>query len=254
MARKTIIAGNWKMNLLPDQAELLAMDLRSQLVPEKNLEVVVFPQMVQVSDVIDIVQGSFIRVGAQNCSDQVSGAFTGETSAMVLKSLGGEYCLAGHSERREYFQESDQLVAEKTKAICEASLTPIVCVGETLDEREAGKHKDKVGEQVKAVYDVLDKEMYGLVVLAYEPVWAIGTGKTASSEQAEEMHQFIREQVAQFASPDIAEATSILYGGSAKPANAESLLSQKNIDGLLVGGASLLATDFQKIIEAYQAG
>ena len=251
MARKTIIAGNWKMNLLPDQGEELVHGLKENLINKKNLEIVVMPPMAMIAFAADWTYNSPIRFGAQNCSDQLEGAFTGETSAELLKALGCGYCLVGHSERRELFGESSELVGRKAQILISMGISPIVRVGESLEEREAGRHFEKIKTQIQAIYKEVDKEKWTDLVFAYEPIWAIGTGKTASPEQADVVHRFIREQIRENAGEVVANATSILYGGSAKPSNAGELLAKVDIDGLLVGGASLKALDFSQIIAAF---
>ncbi len=251
MSRRTIIAGNWKMNLLPAQGEELVVGLKETLVNKENLEVVVCPQMTLVSLALDWIMDSTIQLGAQNSSDELSGAYTGETSPELLRTLGCSYCLAGHSERREIFGETNELVGRKTRALISMGITPIVCVGESLEEREAGKHFDKIDNQLKAVYEQVSRENWPKLVWAYEPIWAIGTGKTASPEDANAVHAFMRNIIKDRAGEIVAGATSILYGGSAKPSNAEDLLSKPDIDGLLVGGASLKAEDFSNIIAAF---
>lgn len=249
--RKTIIAGNWKMNLSPREGSELVSGLKSAYTPKTNLEVVICPQNAMVSQAAKWVFDSTIKIGAQNCSDKLSGAYTGETSPELLRNLGCTYCIVGHSERREYNNESNEFVAAKAALLAQLSIKPIVCCGETLQEREAGSHYDKVKAQVFAAYDAVAVENWADVVIAYEPIWAIGTGVTATSEQAQEMHQFIRAEVAKKTNAQTAMSVSILYGGSAKPGNAAELLGQADIDGLLVGGASMQVTDFSQIIESF---
>ena len=251
MARKTIIAGNWKMNLLPAQAEELTFALKEQVECKPNLEVVVFPQAPLIPLVIDWTMDSAILVGAQNSSDAISGAFTGETSPQLLKTLGCQFCLSGHSERRQIFGESDQAVAKKAKTLLEFGITPVVCVGETLEERESNRYEEVIKKQVMAVFDEMAADLWGRLVFAYEPVWAIGTGKTATPEQANNIHKFIRNIITEKAGEITSNATSILYGGSVKPENAAEILLKNDIDGLLVGGASLKSDDFSKIISAF---
>lgn len=251
MARKTIIAGNWKMNLLPEQGEALVADLNSGLLPKENLEVVIFPPVGMIALARDWTWNSGISLGSQNCSDHLSGAFTGETSAELLKVLGCKYCLAGHSERRELFGETNEFVGRKAEILISMGISPIVCVGETLVERESGKHFEKLATQVQSTFEQVSREGWAGLIFAYEPVWAIGTGKTATPEQANDVHVFIREQIKGVAGEVVAEATSILYGGSAKPSNAAELLAKSDIDGLLVGGASLTAEEFAQIISVF---
>ena len=251
MARNTIIAGNWKMNLLPAQAEELVFTLKEQIESKPNLEVVVIPQGPLIPLVSDWIMDSALQLGAQNASEKVSGALTGETSPQLLKLLGCRYCLSGHSERRQLFGESDQLVAKKTQNILAFGITPIICVGETLEERESNNYEQVIQKQVETVYNGIDTAYWTRLVFAYEPIWAIGTGKTATPEQADEIHEFIRNRIKDTAGKVVATATSILYGGSVKPANAAEILGKKEIDGLLVGGASLKSDDFSKIVAAY---
>jgi len=251
MARKTIIAGNWKMNLLPADGEELVAEIKERLEIRENLEVVICPQMALVPIAVDWVYDSVIQLGAQNCAEKRSGAFTGETSPELLKILGCRYCLVGHSERRSLFGETDEMVARKTQALLSMGVTPIVCVGETLAQREGGDHFSTIDTQISAVFSQLDRTDWTRLVFAYEPVWAIGTGKTATPEQAVEIHRFIRTKIKEFAGDIVANATSILYGGSANTANAADLLGEYEIDGLLIGGASLKAADFSQIIASF---
>lgn len=251
MSRTTYIAGNWKMNLLPDTGESLVSELVGNLKRKKNLEVIVFPTTALIPFAVDWALNSSIQVGAQNCSDMLSGAYTGETSPELLKVLGCTYCLVGHSERRVLFNELDEFVGRKAQTLLSLSIKPIVCVGESLEERENNQHLDKINDQIKTTYNQVEKEKWVDLIFAYEPIWAIGTGKTATPEQAEEIHVHIRRQIAKIAGPLIADSTSILYGGSAKPSNAKELLSQENIDGLLVGGASLNSEDFARMISVF---
>ena len=251
MPRETIIAGNWKMNLLPEDAWELVSGLKENLKPTNHLKVVVIPQAPLLALVSGWLDGSFIDYGSQNSSTELSGAFTGETSPALLRQLGCRYGLAGHSERRELFGETDQMVADKTKALQAQGLSAIVCVGESLEERESNTHKEKIINQVRAIYKTLDPAAYKDLIFAYEPIWAIGTGKTASAAQANEIHQLIRTEIQAQAGEALAQSTPILYGGSAKPDNAKELLNQSDVDGLLVGGASLKADDFSKIVQAF---
>lgn len=240
------------MNLLPDQAYELVKGIRDGYKIQENLEVVVFPQSPLISRAIGWANGSSIQVGAQNCAEHKSGAYTGEISPELLKAMGCDYCLVGHSERREIFGEDNESVARKARLLTALGITPIVCIGETLEERESGAHFTKIRGQVQAIYSELDPSAYGRFVFAYEPIWAIGTGKTASPEQADEIHKFIREQIAAIANEYLAQSTSILYGGSVKASNAKDLLGKIDIDGVLVGGASLKFSEFSQIIQAYQ--
>lgn len=246
-----MIAGNWKMNLLPLEAEALVAELKERIVNKENLEVVICPQMALVPLAMDWIVDSPLQLGAQNCAEQTAGAFTGETSPELLKFLGCRYCIVGHSERRAMFAESDEIVGRKAAALLGMGLTPIACVGETLDQREAGTHFDIIAAQVAAIFEGVSPERWPGLVFAYEPVWAIGTGKTATPEQANEVHRWIRDRIGKTAGEVVANATSILYGGSANAGNAANLLEQGEIDGLLVGGASLKAGDFAQIIAAF---
>jgi len=254
MERTTIIAANWKMNLSPSGGENLISSLKESFSIQPGLEVAVMPQAPMISMVSQYLGMSGISLGAQNCSNAISGALTGETSPSLLKNLGCDYCLVGHSERREIFSESNQLVAEKANLLLSLGIIPIVCVGETLQERENNTHFDKISDQVNIIYSMTSNELWKNLVFAYEPIWAIGTGKTATPDQANEIHQFIRKSIKNNACENLAGSVSILYGGSVKPDNAAQLLQQTDIDGFLVGGASLKPEDFIKIINAYQKG
>jgi len=250
--RKKIIAGNWKMNKAFDEAEDLLFNIDDKLdinLPE-NIEVVICPPAVYMELATDLAQDSFIKVGAQNLSNHESGAFTGEISAVMLNSLDVEYSIIGHSERRKFFNEDDHLLAEKVKTALRHSVKPIFCCGEVLEEREAEKHFEIVKKQIKDGLFHLDKTAFMNVVIAYEPVWAIGTGVTASPGQAQEMHAYIRELVSSKYGDQIADATTILYGGSCNSRNARELFANPDVDGGLIGGASLDAEEFIKIIKS----
>ncbi|MFK7735896.1 MAG: triose-phosphate isomerase [Pirellulaceae bacterium] len=248
--RKYLIAGNWKMNLLRDSSVALIHGLADQLSESTNVEVAVCPPSVYLHDVGAALRGTSIGLGAQNMHAAESGAFTGEISGSMLTDLGCQYVILGHSERRQLFGETDAGVNEKTKVAFEHKLIPIVCVGETLEQREAGTTAQVVETQVRGSLADLTNEQAAKVVVAYEPVWAIGTGKTASPEQAEEVHAQIRGLLADMFDQTVADSIRIQYGGSVKPDNAAELLGQKNIDGALVGGASLKADGFAAIIAA----
>lgn len=245
-----LIAGNWKMNTDLAEAENLASEVaRVSRGTSDDVLVVVCPPYVSLHAVSDKLAGSNVLLGAQNMSSEPSGAFTGEVSGTMLKSVGCAYVILGHSERRELYGETDEVVNRKTIAARQLGLVPIVCVGETLDERKAGKEKDVVQQQVTNALAGVDVSDPADLVVAYEPVWAIGTGETASPVQAQEMHAFIRDLLeAQVG--ELAPGIHILYGGSMKPSNAEELLSQKDVDGGLIGGASLKSEDFGAIIRA----
>lgn len=247
--RRKIVAGNWKMNLTKNEGLLLVEGVVNGN-RASDVDVILAPPFPFISDAFDVVGRAGVRIAAQNCHQEEKGAYTGEVSAAALKSFGCEYCIVGHSERREYFKESDQLINQKIKQLLANDVKPIYCCGESLEERESGKHFAVVEKQIQAGLQGLTKDELLQIVVAYEPVWAIGTGVTATPEQAQEMHAFIRQKLAQVLMND-SEKVSILYGGSVKPANAKELFSQKDIDGGLIGGASLNATDFVDIINSF---
>ena len=246
--RRPLIAGNWKLNGSRQSVVDLATAVSAGC-GALSAEVLVCPTSVHIADVLGVVGNSAVHLGAQNCSDAQSGAFTGEISASMLAEFGCEYVILGHSERRAIFQETSELVAAKCMAVQQAGLTPILCVGETLEQREAGNVESVIAEQLDAVLEAAGIEAFNNMVVAYEPVWAIGTGKTASPEQAQEVHALIRARIAARSS-STAEALRILYGGSVKPDNAATLFSQTDIDGGLIGGAALDAESFLAICEA----
>ena len=247
--RKTIIAGNWKMNKTPKEAEALLGDVLN-VAKGAACEVVVCTPYVDLPCACAVAKGSNVNVGAQNLHFKASGAYTGEISAAMLQELGVGYVIIGHSERREYFAETDATVALKIGAALAAGLTPILCVGESLEQREQGIMGEHIRTQIKiALADVSAADM-GKVVIAYEPIWAIGTGKTATSEQAQEVCKLIRDTLVELYDDATAQSVSILYGGSMNAKNAAELLAQPDIDGGLIGGASLKAEDFGKIIAA----
>ena len=247
--RKLIIAGNWKMNKTVAESLDLASGLVRELKEVKEVDIAICPPFTALSEVSKAVIDSNIRLGAQNMSQNGYGAHTGEIAAGMLKEFSTKYVILGHSERREYQRESDELIAAKAKAAHEAGLKPIVCVGEQLEEREAGKTEDIVGTQVRgSLAGLTTEEMLGTVI-AYEPVWAIGTGKTATAGQAQEVHAFIRNLLAELFDADTAKAVRIQYGGSVKPENARELMSQPDVDGALVGGASLDVRNFSELIK-----
>jgi len=249
MARKTIIAGNWKMNKTAAEGRILAEELKCKVAGMDNVDIVVCPTFTTISAVVEAVQGSNIKVGAQNVHWAESGAFTSEISAEMLKEVGVEYVIIGHSERRQYFGETDETVNMRLKAALSSGLKPMVCIGELLDERENGKTEEVLTTQIKAGFAGLSNEEMAGVVIAYEPVWAIGTGKTATPEMADETQAYIRKVVAEMFDCDTAEKVRIQYGGSMKPENSAELLAKLNIDGGLIGGASLKADAFAGIIE-----
>lgn len=251
--RKKIIAGNWKMNLDYAESRLLIQNIAKQDEDfNKQAEIVVFPSMPYLSVFYELIKDiDWLHLGSQNCYYEKSGAYTGETSAVQLKSLGVKYCLVGHSERRDYFSEDNALLAKKIKALLEEGVTPIFCCGEQLQVREANVYKEFVMKQVEESLFDLPAQDLAKVVIAYEPVWAIGTGKTATAQQAQEIHQLIRNRIAKDFGDKTANEMSILYGGSMKPENARELLAQKDIDGGLIGGASLNADTFAQISMSY---
>ena len=245
--RKPIIAGNWKMNMTPSQAKELVTDL-IPLVKDAACDVVVCPPYVDIALVAELVKGTNIQVGAQNIHWAEKGAFTGEISAAMLKEAGAAYAIIGHSERRQYFGETDATVNSRTKAALAASIVPIICVGESLEQRENGETDAVVSGQVKAdLADIPGEAVAGLVI-AYEPIWAIGTGKTATDEQANETIGLIRETIASLYGQAVADQVRIQYGGSMNPKNVKGLMAQAQIDGGLIGGASLKAPDFAQVV------
>lgn len=245
--RKAIIAGNWKMNKTPQEGAKLVEELKA-LVKDANCDVVVCPPYVCLDAVQKAAAGSNVKVGAQNCYFENSGAYTGEVAPAMLEAMGVEYVVIGHSERREYFNETDDSVNKKVKLALQHNLTPIVCCGETLEQREAGVTKTLMQYQMNAALSGLTGEQVKSLVIAYEPIWAIGTGKTATDEDANQVIGFIRKQVEADFGKDVADAVRIQYGGSMKPANVKGLMAQPEIDGGLVGGASLKAEDFAAIV------
>lgn len=249
-ARRPLIAGNWKMNAGGQEAFGLATGVAEGARGKERVEVVIAPPFTALAAVAYELhdQKSSVQVGAQNMHHEPGGAFTGEISAPMLKDSGAVWVILGHSERRQHFGETDEIVARKVTAAIRAELRPIACVGETFAEREGGQTLEVVERQVRALLEELAKKP-GFGVIAYEPVWAIGTGKVARPEDAQEVHALIRRLLGE-SSPELAEVTRILYGGSVKADNAEGLLSQPDIDGALVGGASLDAAGFSKIVEA----
>ncbi len=250
--RKNIVAGNWKMNTTKVDGVALAQEvaaLSEQTPAEVGL--IVAPPFTHLCAVGKALAGSKVELSAQNCADHVKGAYTGEVSVDMLKAVGCQWTILGHSERREYYGETDEKLVEKTRLALEAGLGVILCVGERLEEREAGKHFDVCASQIENVLYKFSAEDMKKVIIAYEPVWAIGTGKTATAEQAEEIHAFIRSRIAAKFGDEVAEDMTILYGGSCKPSNARELFAQKDIDGGLIGGAALKAADFIEIAKSF---
>jgi triosephosphate isomerase (TIM) len=247
--RKLIIAGNWKMNKTVAESLALVRGLKIELANIKEVDIVICPPFTALSEVSKAVIDSNIRLGAQNMSENGYGAFTGEIAGGMLKEFSCRYVILGHSERRQFQKESDELISKKAQAAHANSLKPIVCVGETLAEREGNKTEQVLETQVKGSLAGLTKEQMTETVIAYEPVWAIGTGKTATTAQAQDAHAFIRKQLASLFDENIAKRVRIQYGGSVKPANARELMEQPDVDGALVGGASLDARSFSDIIK-----
>lgn len=246
--RKAIIAGNWKMNKTPDEARALVEEL-IPLVADAECDVVVCPPFVDLCPVSKAIKGTNIHLGAQNIHWAKSGAFTGEISADMLKKFGVEYAIVGHSERRQYFGETDATVNMRAKAALENGITPIICVGESLEQRERGETDEFVASQVCGALEGISADDASRVVIAYEPIWAIGTGRTATAEMAEETITVIRKTLRSIFGNDAAETVRIQYGGSMNPQNAASLMAMENIDGGLIGGASLKAEDFSKVVK-----
>jgi triosephosphate isomerase len=252
MARK-IVAGNWKMNLNRDEAFALVSEITGMLKDEesRDLKVILFPTFIHLGAIVQLCAGDpRIHVGAQNCSEHASGAFTGEVAASMIKSYGGTHVLVGHSERRSYFHESGASLSAKIKMALAHHLTPVFCIGESLEERNAGKHFEIIEKQLASEIFDLSMEDFKKCILAYEPVWAIGTGLTASPAQAQEMHSFIRSAIQKKYSNEIAQQTSILYGGSCNDQNAKDIFSLPDVDGGLIGGASLKSRSFVNIVKS----
>ena len=250
--RKKIVAGNWKMNKTLQEGLTFSTELKELLNNKTiNCEVVVGTPFIHLSEVAKAFEGSKVHVAAQNCANKESGAYTGETSAAMVASTGASHVILGHSERRAYYNETPELLKEKVGVALANNLTPIFCVGEVLEERESGKHFEVVAAQLKDSLFELSKEDFSKLVIAYEPVWAIGTGKTASADQAQEIHAFIRKTLTEKYGKEVADNTSILYGGSCNAGNAKELFSNPDVDGGLIGVASLEADLFLPIIEAF---
>jgi triosephosphate isomerase (TIM) len=252
--RKKIVAGNWKMNKTMDEAMILASEVVHMVKDEVNtdVQVIIAPPALYLTTLqkhIDPIAN--MGIAAQNCSNKVSGAFTGEISAPMLKSIGVTHVILGHSERREYFNESNQMIAEKVNIVLENGMTPIFCCGESLEMRQNGDFMAFVASQITDSLFHLSEEDFAKVVIAYEPIWAIGTGLTASSQQAQEMHAYLRNHLATKYGQTAADNTSILYGGSCNEKNAEELFSQPDVDGGLIGGASLKSREFTNIAKSF---
>ena len=245
--RKKIIAGNWKMNYCVNKAEEFVSQIKDTINTDE-VDVVICPNFVALDRISDLIYGTNIKLGAQNVYFEDKGAYTGETSVNMLAAVGVSYCIVGHSERRQYFNETDEIVNKKAKKLLEKDIAPIVCVGETLEERESEKMYEVVEKQVRNSLDGIDKYLImNKVVIAYEPIWAIGTGKTATAEQANELCKYLREVIAKMYDEETSQKVRIQYGGSVKPSNASEILNMSDIDGALVGGASL-TNDFVAIV------
>ncbi|HSH50248.1 MAG TPA: triose-phosphate isomerase [Bacteroidales bacterium] len=249
--RKNIVAGNWKMNKTFPKGVELIQQIVNLADAVKDVELIIAPPFILTAEASKIIKDSTVKLSAQNCSKYKEGAYTGEISAAMLKSTGTEYVILGHSERRKYFKETNEIINEKIKLTLELGLKPIVCCGEVLEEREKEEHFQIVNKQIKEMFDGINAENMVNIIIAYEPVWAIGTGKTATPEQAQEMHHFIREKIRNSYGSQIANDISILYGGSCKPSNAKELFANPDVDGGLIGGASLKAKDFIEIAKSF---
>ena len=251
--RKKIVAGNWKMNMNLQEGVALATELKEALAAEKpNCEVIIGTPFIHLASVSELLKDSVVAVSAENCANKEKGAFTGEVSAAMVKSTGAEYVILGHSERREYYNETPEILKEKVDLALANGLKVIFCIGESLEEREANKQNEVVKAELEGSVFNLSAEDFAKIVIAYEPIWAIGTGKTATAEQAEEIHAYIRSCVADKYGAKVADETSILYGGSCKASNAPELFAKPDIDGGLIGGASLKCADFKGIIDAWK--
>ncbi|HZL84169.1 MAG TPA: triose-phosphate isomerase [Candidatus Krumholzibacteria bacterium] len=249
--RRPLVAGNWKMNCGPSDARRLALEIRNGLLGSRTgTDVVLCPPFTSLAAVREILQSSTVGLGAQNLYWEQSGAWTGEVSATMLRDAGCNVVLVGHSERRQHFGETNRSVQKRVRAALDAGLRPLVCVGETLAERDAGSTERVVTTQLSEGLEDLGAAEWGQLILAYEPVWAIGTGRNATPEQAQDVHRLLRAQVSALAGPEIADGMLVLYGGSVKPDNAAVLLAEPDVDGALVGGASLEAKSFLAIVEA----
>ena len=248
--RKNIVAGNWKMNKNLQEGVALAAELKEK-VNNPNCDVIIGTPFIHLATVAELVKGSPIAVAAENCADHASGAYTGEVSAEMVASTGATYCIIGHSERRTYYGETYEILREKVQLALANNLRPIFCIGEVKEEREANRQNEVVKAQLEGSVFNLSAEDFSKLVIAYEPVWAIGTGLTATPEQAQEIHAYIRSLIAEKYGKEVADNTSILYGGSCNAKNAAGLFANPDIDGGLIGGASLKADDFCAIINAF---
>ena len=249
--RKKIVAGNWKMNKNLQEGIALATELNNALSAKPNCDVVICTPFIHLAKVSEVINHNIIGLGAENCADTEKGAFTGEVSAEMVNSTGAEYVILGHSERREYYKETYDILKEKVQLALANGLKVIFCIGESLAEREANKQNEVVKAELEGSVFNLSADDFSKIIIAYEPIWAIGTGKTATSDQAEEIHAYIRSVIAAKYGKEVAENTSILYGGSCKASNAPELFAKPDIDGGLIGGASLKCEDFMGIIKAF---
>ena len=251
--RKNIVAGNWKMNTTLEEGVKLAKEVNEALKTRTpNCDVIIGVPFTHLASVNAVIDSTKLGLSAENCADKAKGAYTGEVSAAMVASTGAKYVILGHSERRQYYHETAEILKEKVALALANGLTPIFCIGEVLEERENGTYFDVVKAQVEDSLFGLSAEDFGKIILAYEPVWAIGTGKTATPEQAQEIHAHIRSLVAAKYGQEVAENTSILYGGSCKPSNAKELFANPDVDGGLIGGAALKVADFKGIIDAFK--
>ncbi len=250
--RKNIVAGNWKMNTTLPEGLQLAKEVNDALKGiDAKCDVIICVPFTHLAPINGVIDQNILGLGAENCADHTSGAYTGEVSAPMVASTGATYVILGHSERRQYYGETSETLKEKVNLALANGLTPIFCIGEVLEEREAGKHFDVVNAQIEEALFDLSAEDFSKLILAYEPVWAIGTGKTATDDQAQEIHAYIRSVIEGKYGKEVAENTSILYGGSCKPSNAKALFAKPDVDGGLIGGASLKADSFMGIVEAF---
>lgn len=250
--RKKIVAGNWKMNTNLQEGVALAKEINEALkAAQPKCDVIIAVPFTHLASINAVIDPAKLGLGAENCANHKSGAYTGEVSAPMVASTGATYVILGHSERRQYYGETSEILKEKVALALENNLTPIFCIGEVLEERENGTYNEVVKKQIEEALFNLSAEDFGKIILAYEPVWAIGTGKTATDDQAEDMHAFIRGVIADRHGKEVAENTSILYGGSCKPSNAPQLFAKPDVDGGLIGGASLECGSFMGIVNAF---
>ena len=251
--RKKIVAGNWKMNMNLQEGIALAKELNDNLKADKpNCGVVICTPSIHLASIAQFLDQTVIGLGAENCADKAKGAYTGEVSAEMVKSTGAQYVILGHSERRGYYAETPAILREKVQLALANGLEVIFCIGESLEEREQGIQNEVVKAELEGSVFNLTAEEFSHIIIAYEPIWAIGTGKTATADQAEEIHAYIRSIVCEKFGAQVADDTTILYGGSCKPSNAKELFAKPDIDGGLIGGASLKAADFKGIIDAWK--